>query len=42
MTMSQGINDEYPLTREFLYEPDRHRPHARPVPTFPLQPRGQA
>jgi cyclopropane-fatty-acyl-phospholipid synthase len=36
MTMSQGINDEYPLTREFLYKEERARPHVGKVPTFPL------
>lgn len=33
MTMSYGINDEYPLTREFLYEPsDAGESGARPRP----------
>ena len=39
MTMSQGINDEYPLTREFLYERERPRPIVGKTPTFPLEPR---
>jgi cyclopropane-fatty-acyl-phospholipid synthase len=39
MTMSQGINDEYPLTREFLYEGERPRPIVGKIPKFPLEPR---
>ncbi|HVH43885.1 MAG TPA: cyclopropane-fatty-acyl-phospholipid synthase family protein [Labilithrix sp.] len=39
MTMSNGITDEYPLTREFLYERDRPRPILGTVPTFPLRSR---
>lgn len=37
MTMSYGINDQYPLTRDFLYEPQRRRPLEQRTPTFPLQ-----
>ena len=36
MTMSFGINDQYPLTRRSLYSPERPRPHEVRVPTFPL------
>ena len=32
MTMSQGINDEYPLTRDFLYAKERPRPVVGPPP----------
>jgi cyclopropane-fatty-acyl-phospholipid synthase len=42
MTMSHGINDEYPLTREFLYERDRPRPVLGRIPTFPLRPRAES
>jgi cyclopropane-fatty-acyl-phospholipid synthase len=42
MTMSQGINDEYPLTREFLYERERPSPVIGRIPTFPLRPRMEA
>lgn len=38
MTMSQGINDDYPLTRSFLYEGERPRSVVR-GPAFPSQPR---
>jgi hypothetical protein len=41
MTMSNGINDEYPLTREFLYERQKPRPNLVRVPAFPLQPRAE-
>jgi len=39
MTMSNGLVDEYPLTREFLYERDRPRPVIGRIPTFPLRSR---
>jgi len=39
MTMSHGVNDEYPLTRQFLYERERVRPLTKSTPTFPLEPR---
>lgn len=42
MVMSYGINDEYPLTREFLYAKDRPRPNVGKVPAFPLEPRVDA
>lgn len=42
MTMSHGINDEYPLTREFLYERERPSPVIGRIPTFPLRPRMEA
>ena len=42
MTMSQGINDEYPLTRDFLYQRERPRPIVGDIPKFPLQPRAHA
>mgnify|MGYP002402910608 CR=1 FL=1 len=42
MTMSNGINDEYPLTREFLYERERPSPVIGRIPTFPLRPRIEA
>lgn len=42
MTMSNGINDEYPLTREFLYERERPSPVIGRIPTFPLRPRMEA
>jgi cyclopropane-fatty-acyl-phospholipid synthase len=41
MTMSHGVNDEYPLTREFLYARERPRPVVGRTPTFPLQPRAE-
>jgi len=41
MTMSNGVNDEYPLTREPLYARERPRPLSGRTPTFPLQPRGE-
>ena len=41
MTMSHGINDEYPLTREFLYERDRPRPVIGRIPSFPLRSRAE-
>ncbi|HRI71496.1 MAG TPA: cyclopropane-fatty-acyl-phospholipid synthase family protein [Polyangium sp.] len=37
MVMSNGIQDTYPLTREFLYA-DRHDPADEPMPQFPLRP----
>lgn len=36
MVMTNGVNDHYPLTRDFLYTPERHRPHEARVPSFPL------
>ncbi len=42
MTMSNGLNDEYPLTREFLYERERSTPVIGRIPTFPLRPRMEA
>lgn len=42
MAMSKGINDSYPLTREFLYARERHRSHLSVVPRFPLEPRVDA
>jgi cyclopropane-fatty-acyl-phospholipid synthase len=42
MVMSNGINDEYPLTRDFLYTRERPRPHLEKVPTFPLRPRAES
>jgi cyclopropane-fatty-acyl-phospholipid synthase len=42
MTMSKGINDQYPLTREFLYARERPAPLLSKVPTFPLRPRVDA
>jgi cyclopropane-fatty-acyl-phospholipid synthase len=39
MVMSQGINDEYPLTRDFLYAKDRPRPVVGGHPAFPLRTR---
>ena len=39
MTMSNGLVDEYPLTREFPYERDRPRPVIGRIPTFPLRSR---
>ncbi len=42
MTMTNGINDEYPLTREFLYERERPRSVITRVPTFPLRPRADS
>jgi cyclopropane-fatty-acyl-phospholipid synthase len=36
MTMSHGINDEYPLTRASLYERELPRPIVGAVPAFPL------
>jgi cyclopropane-fatty-acyl-phospholipid synthase len=39
MVMSNGINDEYPLTREFIYRGEKPQPHTRPIPEFPLRPR---
>lgn len=39
MVMSNGVNDEYPLTREFLYEREMPRPIVGKIPRFPLQPR---
>lgn len=47
MTMSNGINDEYPLTREPLYDREQRDQRERPravvgkVPTFPLRPRAE-
>src|SRR5262249_39300762 len=42
MVMSNGINDEYPLTREFLYQRQKPAPILGRVPTFPLKPRPEA
>jgi cyclopropane-fatty-acyl-phospholipid synthase len=39
MVMSNGVNDEYPLTRQFLYERERVRPLTKRTPTFPLETR---
>ncbi len=39
MTMSNGINDEYPLTREFLYQRERPRLVGGTIPAFPLNAR---
>lgn len=36
MTMSNGINDQYPLTRDFLYSPERTKPIVERTPRFPL------
>lgn len=41
-TMSHGINDEYPLTREHLYERERLRPVITAVPTISLRSRTSA
>lgn len=39
MVMSNGIQDQYPLTREFLYKNGRHRPADEALPVFPLRSR---
>jgi cyclopropane-fatty-acyl-phospholipid synthase len=36
MTMSNGIADDYPLTRDFLYAGEASKTPAGKVPTFPL------
>ncbi|HVJ90738.1 MAG TPA: cyclopropane-fatty-acyl-phospholipid synthase family protein [Labilithrix sp.] len=36
-TMSYGINDSYPLTREFLYDRSRSSPIVGMLPSLPLQ-----
>jgi len=36
MTMSNGVNDHYPLTRDFLYERERPKPITERTPRFPL------
>jgi cyclopropane-fatty-acyl-phospholipid synthase len=42
LTMSNGINDEYPLTRDFLYEMDRPRAVFGAIPTLPFRSRTTA
>ena len=39
MTMSNGVNDEYPLTRDFLYARERPKPLQGSTPVFPLRTR---
>jgi cyclopropane-fatty-acyl-phospholipid synthase len=41
MVMANGVNDEYPLTREFMYAREKPKPVIGRIPTFPLQPRPQ-
>ena len=41
MVMSMGVNDEYPLTRDFLYAQERYKPLIGSIPRFPLHARAQ-
>jgi cyclopropane-fatty-acyl-phospholipid synthase len=41
MTMSNGINDDYPLTREFLYEKERPRAVIGRIPSLPIRSRAE-
>jgi cyclopropane-fatty-acyl-phospholipid synthase len=42
MVLSNGINDAYPLTRDFLYSSERPRPIEGRLPEFPLPIAGAA